>query len=269
MRRILRSILDEIMSKWTDFKEEPMEIIERAIPALIIAISVLSGVLLWIKFIIQGGYTKQIHIIQKKGFDEAFVYPDLQSKIWNVMCVGTSVLFLTAIAIMLVLLFMKSAVWKKVVMTITLCLLSMISFATYFVYKVIHFMEYAFTGITLNEKQTNEILGRINGVKVEFPLKQYAITICVLVCVFIVLLLLEETRGMLLKSFVAIVASYLLVPLSLFLLENIIPLLFTIAVAAVAILIVFLVLGGSSSEEKFLVTVRDGVVDSIHKISER
>lgn len=103
------------------------------------------------------------------------------------------------------------------------------------------------------------------------PLEEaiYVAIVCVLALIFVVLLLLEESRWMLKNTVIAMAINYLAVPLVLFLIQNIIPLIAGIILIAVLILVAYLFFGGSSSEEKFLVTVRDGIVDSVHKISEK
>lgn len=272
MGNILFSIKKSVISCWRDFKRDPMDTMGRMIPIFIIIIAIITGLVSWITYIMQGGYTMQIELLKSKGIsgiEESFSFRERQGLNGTIMQVGTCSLFAAEIFIMLLALFMKSAAWKKIMMAVTICMSTVIGLVTYYAYKIFDFWSYAFSIVKLTEEQTNTVIKVAQEAKGRFPIKIYVAVVCVLALVFVVLLLLEENRWMLKKSVIAMAINYLAVPLALFLVENVIPLVAGIALLAVIALVAFIFFGGSSSEEKFLVTVKDGFVDSVHKISEK
>lgn len=272
MGNILFLMKNSLASWRRDFKEKPVDTIGRIIPIFIIVIAIMTGLVSWITYIMQGGYATQIELLKSKGIggiEEAFSFTNRQGINGTIMQVGTWSLFAAEILIMLVALFMKSATWKKIMMAVTLCLSGVIGLVTYFAYKIFDFWENGFSNVKLTEEQISTFIKVAQEAKGSFSIKIYAAIVCILALVFVVLLLLEENRWMLKKSVVAMTINYLAVPLVLFLVENVIPLVAGIVLIAVIVLVAYLFFGGTSSEEKFMVTVRDGIVDSVHKISEK
>lgn len=272
LENILFSMKNSLVSWGRDLKKAPIDTIGRIIPVFIIVLAVVTGFVSWITYIIHGGYVTQIQLLKSKGIsgiEESITFFERQGLNGTIMQIGTCSLFVAEILLMLIGLFMKSATWKKVMMAVTLCLSSVIGLVTYCAYAIWDFWAYAFRNVKLTEEQTNAIIRSAQEAKGQFSLKIYAAIVCVLALIFVVLLLLEERRWMLRNSVIAMAINYLAVPLVLFLLQNIIPLIAGIILIAVLIFVAYIFFGGSSSEEKFLVTVRDGIVDNVHKISEK
>lgn len=268
MGSILSSIKQSVVSAWRDFKEEPIDIIGKTIPILRIIIAITTGLVSWIAFIMKGGYVTQINILKSEGIEAAFTFVERKGLNGTIMQVGIWSLFAAEILLMLIALFMEAAVWKKIMMAVTLSLSAIVGLVSYSAYKIFNFWDFAFAKVKLTEEQIETIVKVTQDAKGNFSMKTYIAIVGVLAFVFVGLLLLEENRWMLKNSVIAIAINFLAVPLTLNMVANIIALVI-VGLILLVIWVVFHIFAYTLSEEKFMVTVRDGVVDSVNKISEK
>ncbi|MBB2182797.1 hypothetical protein H0486_07900 [Lachnospiraceae bacterium MD1] len=251
----MKMYLKKIKNSVRNFKVNPIDNLAVIIPALIVLTMVIGWIVAFIMFIVDGGYLKQITQIRLSGFGFDGVKKSLTNGTIHILYgsfVGTivKVLLCSQSIIILISFFKKATKVKRVIMIIDLVIAGIIIVG-------ILLLIWLYIGkIRLSDSQIISLINFLNGIdkqKKQLFLIVLVVVVVAIVISALVLILTSESKWMFKDGSLAAL-SFLLFPLALLLVENIIPLivgaLFLAIIACVIWLILYLVAsGGLSSGE--------------------
>lgn len=224
-------MITEIKEALQDFRENPMEGLIFLLPVVILGISIVSGIVGYVSFIMQNGYKNQFAVIKSEGIMESFTKGTSTFGIKGP--IGTTIIILLIIQVlaMLIAYFINSdgnaAMITDIVGVVVLiggiCLTQWqeYNWGTSFIRGIISFIG--------KYKELD-----INHVE-EIVLGCMGIVAIALIIGFGILLAKEYEEGVLLTLFCAAM-NYIAIPLIILFLENIIPLLILIVVGIIIVI---------------------------------
>lgn len=231
----LKEKKNELVCAIKSFTEEPIENLGRIIPFLVVVIGVVVFLIAYISFIVKGGYANQIKIVSEKGIFYAWkgftsgtskiVMHKLVSRMIYLLC-GIQFILLTIVS------FKEAAKWKKIFMTVVLSLIALLGIATLVFWGIGTYF------IPISEELAIILKDMYNSLDLRLCFIIYVLSWAVLSITFAVLLLTNRFRWMMGYIIKTVAGVYILVPLVLLLLENVIPLVLVIIALVVVMVIV-------------------------------
>lgn len=226
------------------FKEQPLNSLGQLIPMGIVTTSVVGFIVSIIIFAIAGGYSNQIAAIIGGSFSEiseSFTSGTLNDLMSGIVPTIISILLIAELLVLIISYYKTEGKVKKIIVSICLgigiVLFCIAGFILAVAFEIIKLSEEA-------EMKIAQMLAAFDGVQtftVINELKIIAIIGVVALIVYIILMLVSKHRWMIKNSAVALLISYIILPLVLLLAENIIPMIVTIVVFVVIIVIAFIV----------------------------
>ena len=224
--KISQKIKDVAKDYQQKFKEDPIYQIGYSIPLLIVMVTFLNGIIAYIRFIKGGGYTTQIAAIKESGPFNEIETLFTNGTAWGITkgVVGYLLLFLFAVELVMMFIcyFRDGKKWKRnvmigmmIILAIQACLIPM-GFGTA--------LEYGLTeGVKTAYLYLDTVPWIVIDSKIVFIL--YFSVASIMLLLFLTLLFTNDgSRQMLLRSLVAAVIGYLVIPLLFWIIQNIIPL---------------------------------------------
>lgn len=207
---IKNQIQEEYDKSINDFREHPNESLGSIFPVAGGIAAVVGFLVAYIMFIVNGGYTNQIEIIEKSGFNKAFTWGTVPVLYGGVMLFVIG-LFLVAQAVVTMRTYFQEATKSKKAVMITDLILIVLAIITMIVFDAINDSDEA--------TKTFYIV--------------FTIVSLVLFFTFIGLILSCECRWMAVRIIQLIMVAFIILPVLLLFLENVIPLvIFVIVIAA-------------------------------------
>ncbi|MCC3865672.1 hypothetical protein K0040_15520 [Terrisporobacter petrolearius] len=228
-----------------NFKNDPINNLGIIFPVLALIAAILGFVVAYIIFIINGGYTNQISIIKNYGIKEAFTSGTYYIII-NGLVKNLILIFLTFELILVLMAFFKNAsITKRAIMSIDLIAGTLVAIVAYIIWAI------NTRKIGLTKQQEINILKAIDGMNIKLFLNISIIICMIIVSIFFILLISDKNRWML--GYIALYGaiSLGLIPLVLLFIQNVIPLLSWIIMAAMIcgiIFVTFSMIGKSNTD---------------------
>lgn len=245
----------DTLSSLKNIKEQPLESLAQLLPVSIVCTSVVGFIVAIVMFIVEGGFSNQITAINGDffcGISEGFTFGTASILTSGIVPTIISVFLLAEIAVLVISYFKTESKGKKITVGICLGIGGVLfGFAGFFLAVCF--------GVISSEKTEMIIvnmLSNLDGMQIDTivnGLKIIALIGIALLIIFIVFILISQHRWIIKNSAIAILISYIVLPLVLLLAENVIPMfigLIAIVVIGGALLFVtklFLSGGGESS----------------------
>ncbi len=223
-----------------NFKQHPLSSIEQLIPVIIVLISSIAFVVSLIEFTINSGYTSQIEIIKSglgDGFMDSFTIGTVKS-LWNGIASHIILSLLAVEFIVLFISYISSENKGKKISFITLSISGIIITVLSGLFWLV-----CLEKINFSEELKNKIYEKLNTIgtqKIMHMLTTAEITFIIgiiLVLIAVALVIISKHAWVLGHSAVALVISYVVFPLLLWIIENAIPLLIAIALIIGVVLV--------------------------------
>lgn len=236
---MIRDIFERTKESVRDFTSDPINNLGYLIPILIGAITFISGVISYIKFIVNGGYVNQVNATKEfglfSGYDEKFTSGT--AGMITAGIVGKIILTLICIEFVLLLInyFRTSGKAKRIIMVVDLIVMGIQIVLTTAVFWI------AIGNLVVSEEAAYEALKPFEGISInpKAILITYAVvTLASLICFLILMLITKDCRWMIGYSAISLAVAYIGLPLVFLFLQNIIPL----ATGAIALAIIALVI---------------------------
>lgn len=236
---MIRDIFERTKESVRDFTSDPINNLGYLIPILIGAITFISGVISYIKFIVNGGYVNQVNATKEfglfSGYDEKFTSGT--AGMITAGIVGKIILTLICIEFVLLLInyFRTSGKAKRIIMVVDLIVMGIQIVLTTAVFWI------AIGNLVVSEEAAYEALKPFEGISInpKAILITYAVvTLASLICFLILMLITKDCRWMIGYSTISLAVAYIGLPLVFLFLQNIIPL----ATGAIALAIIALVI---------------------------
>lgn len=229
------------------FNEQPLNSLGQLIPTGIVTTSMVGFIVAIVKFVISGGFTNQITVLKGDfygGISEGFTFGTVSVLTSGIVSTVISILLLAELIVLIISYYKTESKVKKIIASICLgigiVLFGVAGFVLAVGFGLINLSEQMVTMIAemltfFGDVQTSTI---VNGLTIT------AIIGAVALIVFIVIMLVSQHKWMIKNSVIALLFSYIIFPLTLLLVENIIPLIALIVIGG-AIFLVCKIFSGS------------------------
>lgn len=219
------------------FNEHTLNSLGQIIPVGMVVASIVGFIVAIIKFIIAGGFSNQITSLKGdffRGISEGLTYGTASVLTSGIVSTIISILLFAELLVLIISYYKTENKAKKIVASICLgigtVLFGVAGFILAVVFGVINLSEQMEIKIVemltvFDGMQTSTI---VNGLKIT------AIIGVVALIVFVILMLVSEYKWMIINTAIALLLSYVILPLVLLLVENIIPMI----VGVVAIVVI-------------------------------
>ncbi len=239
---MIKRIFERTKDSVINFRADIIHNLGYLITVCIMLLSFFREVILYIEFIVKGGYTEQIRTIMKNGGFDGFdkkitsdasvmIYSDVAGKIiLSLVCID--------VLIMMICYFRTSGKAKKIIMIVDLVLLAIQIVFTIVVFWI------AVANVIIRKQNADELLKSLEGTSIHLSIVaiSYIVLTIVSISTFLVLILItKDSRRIIGNLALALAVSYIGFPLVLYLLENAIPLLIKI-VKLILVICIFFVL---------------------------
>lgn len=252
----VKELSEKIVDSIKNFTNSPVESLGLLIPATMVIITVVSGLVGYIRFIVQGGYLNQVNLIKElgiggilKGFTTGSSGILMSGSVAKVIWI----LFLIQMIVMLISYFLSAGKIKRIIMIVDLVVIGLLIIALFFVFP------YEVGLLVFSEEQLISFYALFGEANLDFEVIRmtYAIVSIVPALVFLILIVISDCRWMLGYGVFNILANFIAMPLIVLVLENIIPL----SLAGIVLLVVIVIFyifslgsatagGGSSSSSR-------------------
>lgn len=250
---MIKSVYEDLVDKIRGFRSDPVESLGFIIPYAIGLSALLVGIIAYIIFIVNGGYTAQIAAVEEygifAGYDKKFTVGTTGMIFSGVG--GIIIAALVALEFILIMTYYFIQGFLPIVMGVDLGLITIQTITTvYLINKTIG----VFPRSYLEMRWVFEPFAEV-GIIPEVALVVYGVIAVALIITFVFLLFqIDECKSMVVYSAVSLVISYGAIPLLLLFLQNIIPLVtgllaLIIIVVVVVVLFYFISLGGNSGSD--------------------
>lgn len=226
-----------------DFNKNHINNFGFLIPIAMSLTSIISAVVGYIIFIAKGGYSTQFLHIKQSGIDgitKSFTTGTSGFLTGGIVLKIVFFLFLAQLVVMLIAYFRESEKAKKILMIIDLSLFAIVIIASVVIFLIAN---------GSIEAYQNQLVLNIKTIKTI-----YCILALLALVIFIVLVLISKCRWMLGYSVLCLALNFIVMPLIMLLIENIIPLVLGIIVLvfiAGMIYLIFKVILSENSEGSF------------------
>ena len=245
---MFKSIFSRIKDSIKNFSSDVLPNLEFLISVCIVAVSFISGIVGYVKFILAGSYIEQVEAVAKKIFFIDFTIGSAETINSGIAGKIIMILLLIQMIVMIVHFFAVSSKIKKIIMTVNLSVLGISTLVAVIFYRtlVLSFVEGYGT--------FRSLLAMIEILKLN-PDQAFSLYISVfltsIVSFSILVLITKECRRVMGYSIIALLISNIAVPIIILFFENLIPLISSIlGLIAIGIGIYFLMKVLSSGEEE-------------------
>lgn len=238
---MIKEIFERTTESIRDFKLNPIDNLGYLIPVLIGLITFVSGVAAYVKFIVDGGYVRQVSATKEFGlfdrYDEKFTSGTTGMITGGV--IGRIILILVCVEFLLLMInyFRVSGKAKRIIMIVDLVILGVQIALTTTVFWM------AIGNLVISQEAAYEALKPLEDVPINpktILITYVVVTLVSLITFLILVLITKECRWMIGYSAIALVVAYVGIPLVFLFLQNVIPL----ATGAVALTIILGVIYG-------------------------
>lgn len=242
----------DTISSIKNIKEQPLESLAQIFPVSMVCTSAVGFIVAIVMFIVEGGFSNQITAIKDDlgGISEGFTFGTASILTSGVVSTIISVFLLAEIVVLVISYFKTESKAKKIAVGICLGIGGVLfGFAGFFLA-----VEFGVTSSEKAEMILMNMLSNLDGMQTDTivnGLKIIALIGVALLIVFIVLMLISQNRWIIKNSTIAILISYIILPLALLLIENVIPMftgLISIVVIGGALLLVAKIFLGGGEE---------------------
>ena len=236
---MIKKVFERTKESIRDFTFDPINNLGYLIPVLIGLITFVSGVVAYVKFIVDGGYVSQINATKEfglfDGYDDKFTSGT--TGMITVGVIGKIILILVCVEFILMLVnyFRTSGKAKRIIMIVDLLFMGVQIALTATVFWI------AIGNLVISEEAAYEALRPFDGMTInpKAILITYVVLTLISIITFLVLVLItKDCRWMIGYSAIALAVVYIGIPLVFLFLQNVIPL----ATGAVALAIIGIVI---------------------------
>ena len=232
----LSDFKDDTIEAIENILDEPIQSLAYIIPAVVSLAAIIGFFVAYIPFVVNGGYPEQMEILEGKKFETIFdllTWGNIGVVLKGFLPIFEGILLIIDLLLVIISFFLEEDILKKILLTINLIVMGIV--AEYFTFAAL-----IDTGVISPniEKNTAIFLGKLVG-----PMMIIGI---ISVITFFIQMLSSDCKEQFVYMLVAIGMSYLIIPLLLLALQNIIVLCI-VAVVVLIIGIITLVLTMSSS----------------------
>lgn len=238
---MIKEIFERTKESIRDFKFNPIDNLGYLIPVLIGLITFVSGAVAYVKFIVGGGYVRQVNATKEfglfDGYDDKFTSGTTGLITEGV--IGKIILILVCVEFLLMMInyFRSSGKAKRIIMIVDLVIMGVQIALTTTVFWM------AIGNLVISQKAAYEALKPFKGVPINpkaILITYVVLTLVSLITFLILVIITKECRWMIGYSAIALVVAYIGIPLVFLFLQNVIPL----ATGAVALIIMLGVIYG-------------------------
>ena len=220
------------------FSLDPINNLGFLIPMAICLTSIISGIVTYIMFIVNGGYSSQAGLIKENGLGG--ISEGFTSGTTGLMVSGiVSKILLTLVAVELVVMlinyFKDRGKGMRIAMIVDLVVMGIVIALSTVVFWI------AVGELVFSEEQLYQALGRFEGVTINLRtvlIAYVAVTLVSIICFVVFTLITAGCRWMFGYTALALVFANIVMPLFFLLLQNIIPIIGWFLVIVVGILVV-------------------------------
>lgn len=222
------------------FGADPINNLGFLVPMAICLTSIISGIVTYIMFIVNGGYSSQVGSIKQNGLDG--ISAGFTSGTTGMMVSGiVSKIFLALVIVELIVMlinyFKNRGKGMRIAMIVDLVAIGVIIALSTVVFWIV------VGELVFSEDQIYQALGRFEGVTINLRaiLIAYAVvTLVAVICFIVFTLITAECRWMVGYTALALVFANIVMPLFFLILQNIIPLVTgAVAIVVIGALIIF------------------------------
>lgn len=274
---IKKSIINKqnaIMKALKNMRKQPLKSLAQIFPLMMVLTSLIGFIVAIVIFIVSGGYSEQIAKIKDDllgGMLEGFTFGTVEILISGIVPTIIFIIFFAEITILVILYFNSEDKVKKIIVSVCLGIGSIFFLGAGFILAV----GFGLISSEKSERILMELLVSLDGMKKDSLVTGLIIIALIGVIsliVFIILMFVSQNRWIIKHSACALLITYIIFPLTLILVENIIPM-FIGLIAFVFIGGALLVIGkiflcggdGSSVSDNFdsshLSTTRNNITD--------
>lgn len=237
MIEFLSDFKDDTIDAIENIKDEPIQSLAYIIPVFVSMVAIIGFLVAYIIFMVNGGYSRQVDLFQEKNFEailQTFSWGTISVVLKGFLPIFEGIFLIIQLVFLVITFYLEESGFRKVLITINFVIMGL----------VLAFFLFALWGDANSiskdmDKNTVEIIR-----KLVIPMFLVGV---ISVITFFIQLFFSECKEQVVYTLFAIGMSYLVIPLLLLVLENIIPLIIVVIVAVI-VGIIFLVLAiGSGS----------------------
>jgi len=240
IKEFVKKNIDATITSLQFFKEQPLNSLGQLIPVGMVTASIVGFVVAIIKYVLVGGFDNQVAAL--KGDCFGGILEGFTSGTANVLTSGIvsaiiSILLLAELLVLIISYYKTESKSKKIIASICLGIGIVLFCIAGGVLSV------GFGVIPLSEQMEMKIVEMLtffDGVQLATLVNGLKITVIIgigALIVFIILMLLSEYKWMIKNSALALLLSYIILPLALLLVENIIPMIVGIVATTKSLLV--------------------------------
>lgn len=253
---MIKYIYEESKRAIKNMPSDPVNSLGYLLPVLTGLLTFISGLVAYVRFIAEGGYTRQIRVTKELGlfggYSEKFT-----TGTTGMITAGTiSKIILVLVCAELVLsvinYFKNTGKVKRIGMITALVIMGIQITLSVTILRI------ASGDIIIDEQSVYKALEPLEGITINpraIWITYAVLTLGSIICFFVLMFFTKECKWMMHNTVIALAVSYMGIPLSVLLLENVIPL--VTGLVALVIIGVVVVVGFK------IITIGEGVSDSI------
>lgn len=242
MTKLFGNIIERTKESVSDFTSNPIQNLGCLLPVAMFLTTVISGIVSYIMFIVQGGYSIQVGLIKENGVDG--IFDGFTSGTVGLITTGVTAkiifgLFLVELLVVIISYFLNRGKGMRIAMIVDLVVMVIMGVLSTIIFWI------AVGELVFTEEQLYQFFGKFEGMTInpKAILITYAVVCLVaLICFLVFTLITKECRWMIGYTALSVLLINTIVPLLFWMLQNIIPIFGGLVVIVVAVLIIKLVI---------------------------
>lgn len=206
------------------FSSDPINNLGFLIPMAICLTSIVTGIVTYIMFIVNGGYSSQVGSIKENGLDgisEGFTSGTTGMMVPGIVGKILLALVVAELIVMLINYFKNRGKGMRIAMIVDLVVMGVVIALSTVVFRI------AVGELVFSEEQLYQALGKFEGVTINLRailIAYVAVTLVSVICFIVFTLITAECRWMVGYTALSLVFANIVMPLFFLILQNIIPL---------------------------------------------
>ena len=236
MVQIVKGLISRTGESIKGFSSAPINNLGFFIPMAICLTSIVAGIVTYIMFIVNGGYSSQVGSIKENGLDgisEGFTSGTTGMMVSGIVGKILLALVVSELIVMLINYFKNRGKGMRIAMIVDLVVMGVVIALPTVVFWI------AVGELVFSEEQLYQALGKFEGVTINLRailITYLAVTLVSVICFIVFTLITAECRWMVGYTALSLLFAYIVMPLFFLILQNIIPL---VAIAVIGALFFF------------------------------
>lgn len=242
----VRGLISRTGESIKGFSSDPINNLGFLIPMAICLTSIVTGIVTYIMFIVNGGYSSQVGSIKENGLDgisEGFTSGTTGMMVSGIVDKILLALVVAELIVMLINYFKNRGKGMRIAMIVDLVVMGVVIALSTVVFWI------AVGELVFSEEQLYQALGKFEGVTINLRailIAYVAVTLVSAICFIVFTLITAECRWMVGYTALSLVFANIVMPLFFLILQNIIPIIGWLLVIVVGILVVKFIISMSS-----------------------